>query len=281
MEIPGRIRARYVLQVLGGRNIMKITRVAANILGVAALAATFVLPGKTADTGALSYVSFNRPTEVPGGKVLPEGLYAFKVADANGSTKVVQIFLALQGGTLGTPSAYNANKPMTLSATVLAVPDYRTRAGGRNLLTFTGTPAAGPQVIKAFSPGPGADGLLALVFPQARAAELAKASKQPVPSMSSEPSADLAAMKSAALKAVNPDGQEVEVVAAFGAPGTPAAAAARGGQRGPEADPETGGAAIEAGPANAESRTQPQGVPVRGDVKGIDIMAAGKSVVLH
>src|SRR5271157_1919885 len=99
----------------GGGAIMKVARIASNILVVAALAAAFACPGKAADTGSLNYVSFTRPTEVPGGKVLPEGLYAFKLADANGSVKVVQIFLALQGGTLGVPSAYNANKPMTLS----------------------------------------------------------------------------------------------------------------------------------------------------------------------
>jgi hypothetical protein len=257
---------------------MKVFRIAANTVGMLALAAAIVLPAKSADTGTMDYISFTRPTEVPGGKVLPEGLYAFKISDASGSAKLVQIFLALQGGTLGTPSAYNANKPMTLSATVLAVPDYRTR-GGRDLVAFTGTPAGGPQVLKAFSPGPGAEAMLALVYPQARAAELAKASKQPVPSAGAA-SVDVEAMKTAAPKAVNPDGQEVGVIAAVGAPGAPAAAA-RGGQRAPEADAETGGPAMAAAAAKTDSHNDPQGVPVSGNGKGIDIMTGGKIVVLH
>ena len=52
------------------------------------------------------------------------------MVDDSSPAKVVQILLALPGGTVGTPSNYNAKKEMEVAATLVAVPDYRNRRGG-------------------------------------------------------------------------------------------------------------------------------------------------------
>src|SRR5437868_6157408 len=81
-------------------------------------------PANAADTVKIVYAFFQDPVEIPGGKVLPPGNYAFKMVDESGPAKVVQVMLALAYGTVGTPSAFNANKPMPVVATLVTVPDY-------------------------------------------------------------------------------------------------------------------------------------------------------------
>src|SRR5262245_30480262 len=88
---------------------MKPSKTAVRVLAFVALLA-FAYPARAADI-KITYAFFQNPVEIPGGKVLPQGDYAFKMLDESGPVKVVQILLALPAGTVGTPSNYNANKP--------------------------------------------------------------------------------------------------------------------------------------------------------------------------
>ena len=105
------------------RSTMKLWKTSVRFLAVVALAA-LARPANAADTIKITYAFFQNPVEIPGGKVLPPGNYAFKMLDESGPSKVVQMMLALEYGTVGTPSPYNANKPMPVVATLVAVPDY-------------------------------------------------------------------------------------------------------------------------------------------------------------
>ena len=147
---------------------MKFWRTSANALVVVALAA-MTYPAKAADTTKITYTYFEHPVEVPGGKVLPQGEYAFKMVDDSSPVKVIQILLALPGGTVGTPSNYNANKPMQVAATLVAVPDYRNRRG-RGTVTYWQTRGGGPNALRTLS-FPLDDESLEFAYPRARAAD--------------------------------------------------------------------------------------------------------------
>jgi len=195
---------------------MKFWRTSANALVFMALAA-LAYPVKAADTIKITYAYLEHPVEIPGGKVLPQGEYAFKMVDESSPVKVVQILLALPGGIVGTPSNYNANKPMEVEATLLAVPDYRNRRG-RGTVTYWQARAGGPNALRTLN-FPLDDNSLAFVYPQARAVDLAKAANQPVASVAALPNGDVNAMKNAALKATTANGDNVEIAQAFGKPG--------------------------------------------------------------
>jgi hypothetical protein len=194
---------------------MKFWRTAKNIFVFVALA-WMACSVKAADK--INYAFFEHPVEVPGGKVLPAGEYAFKMVDESSPVKVIQILLALPAGTVGTPSNYNANKPMEVAATVIAVPDYRNRRA-RGAVTYWQARGNGPDALRAVS-FPLDDDSLAVVYPRARATELAKAANQPVASVASYPSGDTNAMKNVALKATTATGDDVEITQAFGTPPT-------------------------------------------------------------
>lgn len=186
------------------------------VLGFAA-AAAMAHSARAADPAKITYAAFDTAVEAPGGKLLPPGEYAFKIVRESSYSKVVQIFLALQAGTLGTPSPFNANQPMTLSATVLAVTDYHSRPG-RASVSYWQSRGGGPRALRtvlfAMDPQP-----LVFVYPRARAAELAKAADQPVASMASDPIADIDAMQKMPVKAIAANGQDIEVAEVYGRPG--------------------------------------------------------------
>ena len=194
---------------------MKLWKMA-SVLGFAAVLA-LAYPAKAADAAKITYAAFDSAVEVPGGKLLPPGEYAFKIVRESSSSKVVQIFLALQSGTVGKPSRYDAVNPMTLSATVLAVTDYRSRPG-RGTLSYWQSRGGGPRALRTvlfpMDPQP-----VVLVYPRARAAELAKAANQPVASMASEPTADIGVMENMPVKATTASGQDIEATEVYGKPG--------------------------------------------------------------
>jgi hypothetical protein len=185
---------------------------------VAAIAFTAIFawarPAKSADK--ITYAFFQHPVEVPGGKVLPQGEYALKVVDETSAAKVVQILLALPGGTIGTPSPYNGNKPMTVAATLVAVSDYKARRV-RGEVSYWPTQGGAPAALRGVKFPLDQEGFV-FVYPRARAAELAKAANQPVPSMAENPGTDVGVIKNVALKAATADGAEVDVTQAFGKP---------------------------------------------------------------
>jgi hypothetical protein len=248
---------------------MKLWKVPATVLLAAALV-SLAQPVRAADeANSFVYATFYNPVEIPG-KVLPAGLYAFKIVDDSGPTKVIQVLVSLPSGSLPPSGSYASSAPMPVTATILAVPNYRVQAG-RNAAAFyrarPGTTAALRAILPSDVPGK-ATVAWVLVYPQARAAELAKAGNQPVPSMASEPSSDVNAMKSTEVKAVTPDGQEVEVATAFGKPGdTPAPARRPAGN--------------EAQAQKAEAAAEQVAITSVPGVHGIDIMAGGKPLEMH
>lgn len=157
--------------------------------------------------------TFSGPVEIPG-KVLPAGTYVFKLADSMSDRNIVEVF----------------NKDENhLYGIFLAIPDYRLKPADKPIITFEERAAGAPEAVKAwFYPGDnyGHD----FVYPKVKAVELAKANKQPVPSMPNELAANttkptksmsephVMAMKKAPLKAQQPTEQEVEIAEVFTPP---------------------------------------------------------------
>lgn len=170
----------------------------------------------------LTFFTFSAPVEIPGGKVLPAGTYAFKVIDTNGNRDIVRIL----------------NKDQTqVYATVITIPNYRPNPTDKAIVEFAETPSGGPVAVKEwFYPGDTAG--WEFVYPKNRAVELAKAAKQLVPSMAQQMTSEISqqtkptssdqttagghskqsnvqALMNAPLKAEKANGQEDEVSKAF------------------------------------------------------------------
>jgi hypothetical protein len=154
--------------------------------------------------------TFSGPVELPG-MVLPAGTYVFKLMDSLSDRNIVQVF----------------NKDEThVYGTFLAIPDYRLKTPGKTIITFEERSADSPEAVKAwFYPGDNYGN--EFVYPKARAAQLAKQSNQPVPSMPPEMASNVnkpaesptapsvMAMKKAPIKVQKPAGEETQVAEAF------------------------------------------------------------------
>jgi LPXTG-motif cell wall-anchored protein len=194
---------------------MKISRIGGMIFRVTILVAALGFHTQAQTLDKLTFFTFSKPVEVPGGKVLPAGTYAFKVLDTVGTHNIVQIFDKNQ---------------QKLYAMVLAVPDYRVNPTDKPVITFSETAQGGPVAIKEWF-YPGFNYGQEFVYPKTRAVELAKASNQPVPSMPNEtasnitqpanmntaPASNVQGLKDADadVKAEEPGGNEVEVAEVF------------------------------------------------------------------
>src|SRR4029079_10125327 len=128
---------------------IKVWKTAVGVLVFVALPA-LARPAKAADAIKITYAFLQTPVEIPGGKVLPPGNYAFKMLDESGPSKVIQMMLALEYGTVGTPSPYNANKPMPVVATLGAVPDYL-KIPLRGVVTYFQIRNEGPRALRTLS----------------------------------------------------------------------------------------------------------------------------------
>lgn len=114
-------------------------------------------------------------------------------------------------------------------STFLAIPDYRLKPTGKPIITFEERAAGSPEAVKAWF-YPGFNYGHEFVYPKAKAVDLAKANKQPVPSMSNEMAANITkpaptktapavvAMKQAPLRAQKPTEEEVGVAEVFTPP---------------------------------------------------------------
>jgi hypothetical protein len=190
---------------------MKALRAALLSFCAVILMAAFALPGNADVSDKLTIITFNQPVEIPGGKVLPAGTYAFRLLDSLGDRNVVQIF---------------DKDRMKLYATIMAIPDYRPNPSDKTIITFAETAAGGPPAIKEWF-YPGDQYGQEFVYPKNRAVELAKQANQPVPSaptetasnmnqpVQSSPDQNVKAMEDSSLKAEEPGGQEVEVAEVF------------------------------------------------------------------
>jgi hypothetical protein len=213
---------------------MNLSKAAATTLCVFALAAALAIPASHADSIKMTYAYFMNPVELPGGKVVPAGVYAFRLVDETSTNKVIQVLAALPSGSLPPTSPANSGAfatpaaPMSLVATIVAVADYHNRPGN-GIVTYYPARDGGNAAMRTviFAPDPNA---LVVVYPAARAAELAKTANRPVPSMASDVSAP-DALKNSSLQVAIADGSVTEVTAAFGKPGD-AFAPEPGGPRG-------------------------------------------------
>jgi hypothetical protein len=192
---------------------MRISRLAVFAVCFAALVLTLAFPAVSQTFDKLTYFTFSGPVEVPGGRILPAGKYAFKVLDLGGTRNIVQIF--------------NADQTKLL-ATVITIPDYRQNPTDHTVITFSETAQGGPPAIKEWFYPDDQYGQ-EFVYPKNRAVQLAKAANQPVPSMPNKmasditpapntnkaSNADVQAMKDTPLKAEEPQGKEVELAEVF------------------------------------------------------------------
>ncbi len=185
-------------------NVKALAFVCAGLLGT-------ILPQARADEWNQKTVfTFSGPVEIPG-QALSPGTYVFKLADSQADRNVVQVF----------------NKDEThLYGTFLAIPDYRLKLRGKPIITFEERAAGAPEAVRAWF-YPGENYGHEFVYPKVKAVQLAKANKQPVPSMPEELSANttmpaktmqepqVMAMKQAPLKAQQPTEEEVEIAEVF------------------------------------------------------------------
>jgi LPXTG-motif cell wall-anchored protein len=198
---------------------MNFLRAAPAVLCAAVIATAFSTSVKADDWNQKTVITFSQPVETPGihikgWAVLPAGTYVFKLLGSPSDRHIVQIF--------------NQDETM-LYATVLAIPDYRLRATGKTVLTFSETPPGQPDVLRAwFYPGKNFGD--EFVYPKQRALDLAKATNSPVLYTPAEIPVEVTApitspeepvvvqLKQAPVLAVKPTGEDVEVAQVVTAP---------------------------------------------------------------
>ncbi|MFZ3333438.1 MAG: LPXTG cell wall anchor domain-containing protein [Candidatus Acidiferrales bacterium] len=190
---------------------MKVFRATVLVFCVALLMGAFTSPVNADEHDKLTIFTFSQPVEIPGGKVLPAGTYAFKLLDSPGDRNIVQIFDKDQ---------------MKLYATVMAIPDYRPNQSDKPIITFSETKAGGPVAIKEWF-YPSDQYGQEFVYPKDRAVQIAQQANQPVPSQPEQTASNINQpaqsasdqnvknMEASSLKAEQPSGQEVEVAEVF------------------------------------------------------------------
>lgn len=122
-----------------------------------------VLPVTAGQWDKATTVTFSQPVELPN-IVLQPGTYVFRLLDSPGNRHVVQVFN--EAGT-------------HLYATILAIPNNRLTPADKTVMPFEERPAGAPEAMHAWF-YPGDNFGQEFVYPKARAAELAKATNQPV-----------------------------------------------------------------------------------------------------
>jgi hypothetical protein len=158
-------------------------------------------------------LEFSEPVQLPG-KVLPAGTYIFKLMDSASDRHIVQVF----------------NKEQSqIEGTFLTIPDKRLKATGKTVIRFAERPAGSPEALKAWF-YPGAHWGEEFVYPHDEAAQLAKANNEPVFStrsdlsgymtkpMNSDQDSDAIEMRKAPVKAVRPNGEEIEILEIYQVP---------------------------------------------------------------
>lgn len=192
---------------------MSVSKAVTTSVFCLALMGTAFSPGAKADEwNQKTTMTFSGPVEIPGVHlkgwgVLPAGTYVFKLLDSQSDRHIVQIF----------------NKDETqVIATILAIPNYRLKATGKTVVTFSERPAGEPEALRAWF-FPGENFGQEFVYPKARAVELAKTVNQVVLFTAAEIPAEVeqpiktadepvvAQLKQAPVMAVQPTGEEVEV----------------------------------------------------------------------
>jgi hypothetical protein len=151
--------------------------------------ATIVAPAARADEhDKLTYFTFSGPVQIPG-HTLAAGTYMFKLADSPSNRHIVQVF----------------NKDGSkLYATILAIPDQRLDPAEKPVVMFKETPAGSPSAVRAwFYPGNTIGD--EFVYPKEQAMKIAKATHEPVLSITDESN-----MRSAEVTRVDENGLAID-----------------------------------------------------------------------
>jgi hypothetical protein len=162
---------------------------ALRVLCSALACAAFLAPCARADEhDKLTYFTFSGPVQIPG-HTLAAGTYMFKLADSPSNRHIVQVF----------------NKDGSkLYATILAIPDQRLDAADKPVVLFRETPAGTPGAVRAwFYPGNTIGD--EFVYPKEQAIRIAKATHEPVLSMTDESN-----MKNAEVTRVDENGLAID-----------------------------------------------------------------------
>jgi hypothetical protein len=158
----------------------------AGILGLA------IAPTSQADVwNKRTILTVNQEIQVPG-KVLPPGKYVMRLQDSPANRHIVQVF--------------NEREDQLL-ATVLAVPNYRLQPTGDTKFTFWESSPGEPKPLRSWF-YPGDNFGQEFVYPKDRATEIARYSKESVPTTTATTEADMA---TARIATVSPEGVEGEL----------------------------------------------------------------------
>jgi hypothetical protein len=122
-----------------------------------------VLPATATQWDKTTKVTFSQPVELPN-IVLQPGTYVFRLLDVPGDRHVVQVFNADQ---------------TKLYTTILAIPNYRLTPTEKTVMPFEERPIGMPEAMHAWF-YPGDNFGQEFVYPKVRAAEIAKATQEPV-----------------------------------------------------------------------------------------------------
>jgi hypothetical protein len=199
---------------------MSVLKTATAAVFSLALASVVFSPGAKADEwNNKTVMTFSGPVAIPGVHlkgwgVLPAGTYVFKLLDSQADRHIVQIF----------------NKDETVVyATILAIPNYRLRATGKTVVTFSERPAGEPEALRAWF-YPGKNWGDEFVYPRAIAVALAQANNTVVLATPAElpvevekpiltvNEPEVAQLKQAPVIAIKPTGETVEVAQAVTPP---------------------------------------------------------------
>jgi hypothetical protein len=172
------------------------------------LVAFAIAPLAKAQNGDMkTVVKFSEPIEIPGGTILPAGIYFFKLLNQDSGRWVVQIF--------------DENQTKTF-ATLITIEDFRYHPTDKVVMTFAERPAGTPPAIKEWF-FVGEHFGREFVYPKPRAIELAKQTNEPVLSMPVEETANITApvttatdapvvaLEKAPVVAVTATGEEVPI----------------------------------------------------------------------
>jgi len=191
---------------------MKLFKAVTAVGFIALMGAALAPNVKAGEWDRETVFTFDGPVEIPGVHlkgfgVLPAGTYVFKVLDSASDRHIVQIL---------------SKDQLTVYATILAIPNYRLKATGKTVLTFSERPAGEPEALHAWF-YPGRNWGEEFVYPKSVAVELAKATHSAVLFAPDEIPAEVAVpiktadapvvvqLRQAPVMAIQPTGEEVQI----------------------------------------------------------------------
>jgi len=180
-------------------------RVVAIIFSLSLVALTFLPSAKAEVWNRKTTVTFNEPVEVPGVglHLLPAGTYVFKILSPLPYRHIVEITNVAEDHVF---------------TTILAIPNVRSHATGKTVMTFRERAAGQPEAIRTWF-YPGREWGEEFVYPKSRAIELAKVTNEVILATPAElETLPVEELKTAPVVAVKATGEEVQVAEVVEAP---------------------------------------------------------------